>query len=1054
MSEEDRLKDDYHSDKYLDAVVTPWYRNQDQPQFFYVAEVCDHLSPKSDFPGQGFDTFEKYYRDKYQIQVQHLDQPLLDVDHTSARLNFLTPRYVNRKGMSLPTSSEETKKSKRENLEQKQILVPELCRIHPFPASLWRQAVCLPCVLYRLNSLLVADHLRARVAKEMSLGQVLVPDDHKWPNLHFGWTLSDVIQAGSSQAKPGISNSNIKSNKDEGISPIDDASNVKDSRASPIIFDSKEGLSQISCKLMNKLNEEESKLRQTNSSLEIGTWSNDMAEIEQNARRSKASGMASSDHQSEFEDDFDPFEALPPNLTFLDDASLPQVNPTGDPRDWGTGIAQKKFRVGSPTFFSNPNINIPGLLDDMDGFSCSDSEDEDANSQSNLKQFDIDEVEDVGNNVRIEFRGRNLAEAIEDEEQTKDRIDTLAKNQQEDLDMVSNLPWKTFDKDNLDIGKKEFEKNEWSVLNAEDKFVKDLYQQPLCSQPDDQTYQNNLNVLSLPSLPCYQSQPNINDDDQCGILHRDNDVVLKFSFDQQPNLSESYGPSPSLLLQALTMSNSNDVINLERLETIGDSFLKYAVTCFLYCTYPYIHEGKLSHLRSKQVSNLNLYRLGRDKKLGELMVATKFEPHDNWLPPCYHVPKAFEQALINSGVPSTHWNMADMPADVSECNAEEISHLIKERNNDPGAVVSSGVAAKRVRNHLSSEKELETMPSFVPYNLLTQHSIPDKSIADCVEALIGAYLTSCGTQGALLLMSWMGLTVLPKDGNGQLPQPPSPLLSRDEISLGQMEYLLQGFQGFEKTIGYKFKDRSYLLQALTHASYYPNRLTDCYQRLEFLGDAVLDYLITRHLYEDQRQHSPGTLTDLRSALVNNTIFATLAVRFDFHKYFLHFSPGLHNVVSKFVKMQVASQGELLDDFYLFDNDNDDGPQDEAEDVEVPKALGDIFESVAGAIFLDSGLSLDSVWRVYYRMMQSSIDLYSSNVPKSPIREILELEPETAQFGKPEKLADGRRVRCTLEIIGKGVFKGIGRSYRIAKCTAAKCALRAMKATSHNHGKSS
>lgn len=34
-------------------------------------------------------------------------------------------------------------------------------------------------------------------------------------------------------------------------------------------------------------------------------------------------------------------------------------------------------------------------------------------------------------------------------------------------------------------------------------------------------------------------------------------------------------------------------------------------------------------------------------------------------------------------------------------------------------------------------------------------------------------------------------------------------------------------------------------------------------RLEFLGDAVLDYVITRQLYEDQRKHSPGILTDLR-----------------------------------------------------------------------------------------------------------------------------------------------------------------------------------------------
>lgn len=90
---------------------------------------------------------------------------------------------------------------------------------------------------------------------------------------------------------------------------------------------------------------------------------------------------------------------------------------------------------------------------------------------------------------------------------------------------------------------------------------------------------------------------------------------------------------------------------------------------------------------------------------------------------------------------------------------------------------------------------------------------------------------------------------------------------------------------------------------MTHASYSPNRLTDCYQRLEFLGDAVLDYLITRHLFEDPRLHSPGALTDLRSALVNNTIFASLAVRHGFHKHFRHLSPGLHEVIDRFVRIQ-------------------------------------------------------------------------------------------------------------------------------------------------------
>ena len=56
------------------------------------------------------------------------------------------------------------------------------------------------------------------------------------------------------------------------------------------------------------------------------------------------------------------------------------------------------------------------------------------------------------------------------------------------------------------------------------------------------------------------------------------------------------------------------------------------------------------------------------------------------------------------------------------------------------------------------------------------------------------------------------------------------------------------------------------------------------------------------------------------------------------------------------------------------------------------------------------------------IVRDEIDQFSSHVPKSPIRELLELEPETAKFGKPEKLADGKRVRVSVEVFGKGVFK--------------------------------
>jgi len=125
------------------------------------------------------------------LKIQNLEQPLLDVDHTSARLNFLTPRfvfikkipikylykknifrYMNRKGVILPTSSDATKKAKRDNLSQKQILVPELCNVHLFPASMWRKAVSLPCILYRINALLLADEIRTIVAKDIPLGSL------------------------------------------------------------------------------------------------------------------------------------------------------------------------------------------------------------------------------------------------------------------------------------------------------------------------------------------------------------------------------------------------------------------------------------------------------------------------------------------------------------------------------------------------------------------------------------------------------------------------------------------------------------------------------------------------------------------------------------------------------------------------------------------------------------------------------------------------------------------------------------------------------------------
>lgn len=63
-----------------------------------------------------------------------------------------------------------------------------------------------------------------------------------------------------------------------------------------------------------------------------------------------------------------------------------------------------------------------------------------------------------------------------------------------------------------------------------------------------------------------------------------------------------------------------------------------------------------------------------------------------------------------------------------------------------------------------------------------------------------------------------------------------------------------------------------------------------------------------------------------------------------------------------------------------------------QEIEVPKVLGDIFESLAGAVFVDSGMSIDTVWKVFYRLMKNELEMFSKKIPKAPLRELYETFP--------------------------------------------------------------
>jgi endoribonuclease Dicer len=72
------------------------------------------------------------------------------------------------------------------------------------------------------------------------------------------------------------------------------------------------------------------------------------------------------------------------------------------------------------------------------------------------------------------------------------------------------------------------------------------------------------------------------------------------------------------------------------------------------------------------------------------------------------------------------------------------------------------------------------------------------------------------------------------------------------------------------------------------------------QRLEFLGDAILDHLFTEYYYSKYPDCTPELLTDLRSASVNNNCYAHAAVKSGLNKHILHSSSELHRKMSYYL----------------------------------------------------------------------------------------------------------------------------------------------------------
>lgn len=100
---------------------------------------------------------------------------------------------------------------------------------------------------------------------------------------------------------------------------------------------------------------------------------------------------------------------------------------------------------------------------------------------------------------------------------------------------------------------------------------------------------------------------------------------------------------------------------------------------------------------------------------------------------------------------------------------------------------------------------------------------------------------------------------------------------------------MKDFSKLEKKLGIKFKNQNLLIQAFCHRSYLnenPDFNLENNERLEFLGDAVLELIVTEYLFEKYPTKSEGELTNWRAALVNAKILSEVAGELEFNDFLL------------------------------------------------------------------------------------------------------------------------------------------------------------------------
>ena len=218
----------------------------------------------------------------------------------------------------------------------------------------------------------------------------------------------------------------------------------------------------------------------------------------------------------------------------------------------------------------------------------------------------------------------------------------------------------------------------------------------------------------------------------------------------------------------------------------------------------------------------------------------------------------------------------------------------------------------------------------------------------------------------------------------------------------------------ENNIGHKFKDKNLLINALTHTSYAFERHTESNEKLEFLGDSILEFISSKYIYKNFPNLKEGEMTKVRATVVcEDSLY------------------------------KIAKKHNFSDFLYL-------GKSEKANNKEVrPAIMADSVEAVIAALYFDAGL--EEAERFIVENLKDEIEVASKHVGekdyKTVLQEILQQHGEVKieyDIIKEEGPDHDKTFTAQIKYNDKPLTIGIGKTKKSAQMEAAKKAIEEIK----------